>query len=66
MGAFVVYDVTDEKSLEHSLQWKDEVDDVVRLENDDPIPVVLIANKVIWVKPNKLPLKVFIGGPWKT
>jgi len=47
VGAFVVYDVTDERSLEHSLQWKAEVDNVVRLVNDDPIPVVLLANKVI-------------------
>ena len=42
----MVYDVTDERSLENSLQWKAEVDNVARLVNDDPIPVVLLANKV--------------------
>ena len=42
----MVYDVTDMRSLEHSSQWKKEIDDVVRLVNGDPIPVVLIANKV--------------------
>ena len=43
MGVFVVYDVTQRASLDHCLQWKKEIDDAV---SDDPIPVVLIANKV--------------------
>ena len=42
----MVYDVTERKSLEHCLQWKKEIDDAVQLENGDPIPIVLIANKV--------------------
>ena len=42
----MVYDVTDKKSMEHCLQWKEEIDDTVYLTNGDPIPVVLIANKV--------------------
>ncbi|XP_065897987.1 uncharacterized protein [Dysidea avara] len=46
VGALVVYDVTDKKSMEHCLQWKEEIDDTVYLTNGDPIPVVLIANKV--------------------
>jgi len=48
VGAFVVYDVTDPNSLEHCSQWKKEIDDTVQLENGDPIPVVLMANKVIF------------------
>ena len=42
----MVYDVTQRMSLEHCLQWKKEIDDVVQLSNGDPIPIVLIANKV--------------------
>ena len=33
-------------SLEHCPRWKKEIDDVVQLLNGDPIPIVLIANKV--------------------
>lgn len=47
MGVFVVYDVTRRESLESCLQWKKEIDDAV---NGDPIPVVLIANKVYELK----------------
>ena len=43
----MVYDVTDKKSMEHCLQWKEEIDGAVSLTNGDPIPVALIANKVI-------------------
>ncbi|XP_065900271.1 uncharacterized protein [Dysidea avara] len=46
VAAFVVYDVTNKNSLEHSLQWKEEINSTVYLTNGDPIPVVLIANKV--------------------
>ena len=46
VGGFVVYDVTQRVSLEHCLQWKKEIDDIVQLLNGDPIPIVLIANKV--------------------
>ena len=42
----MVYDVTQGISLEHCLQWKKEINDVVQLSNGDPIPIVLIANKV--------------------
>ena len=47
MGAFVIYDVTQRISLEHCLQWKMNIDDAVQLLNGDPIPIVLIANKVL-------------------
>ena len=46
VGGFVVYDVTQKISLDHCLQWKKEIDDVVQLSNGDPIPIVLMANKV--------------------
>ena len=30
------------------MQWKKEIDNVVQLLNGDPIPIVLIANKVLY------------------
>ena len=42
----MVYDVTNKSSLEHCLQWKEEIDSIVYLINGDPIPVLLLANKV--------------------
>ena len=47
VGGFVVYDVTNPISYDHCLQWKKDIDDVVQLSNGDPIPIVLIANKVL-------------------
>ena len=35
--------------MDHCLQWKKEIDDAVQLSNGDPIPIVLIANKVLYV-----------------
>ena len=32
----------------YCLQWKEEIDRAVCLENGDPIPIVLIANKVLY------------------
>ena len=43
----MIYDVTQRTSLDHCLQWKKDIDDVVQLSNGDPIPIVLIANKVL-------------------
>ena len=47
VGAFVVYDVTERASLEHCLQWKNEINNTAMLSNGEPIPIVLIANKVL-------------------
>lgn len=46
IGGFVVYDITNEASLKHCKNWKEEINKAVRLRNGDPIPTVLIANKV--------------------
>ena len=43
----MVYDVTQRISLDHCLQWKKDINDIVQLSNGDPIPIVLIANKVL-------------------
>ena len=45
MGVFVVYDVTRRASLESCLRWKKGIDDAV----GGAIPVVLIANKVLYI-----------------
>jgi Ras-related protein Rab-32 len=45
-GAFVVYDISKERTLhEGALKWKNDIDNKVFLPNGDPIPVVLLANK---------------------
>ncbi|KAL1257491.1 hypothetical protein QQF64_010735 [Cirrhinus molitorella] len=44
-GAFVVYDVTNESTLDGALNWKHELDCQEILKNGHPIPVVLLANK---------------------
>ena len=43
----MVYDVMKKNvPLEHCLHWKKKINDVVQLPNGDPIPIVLIGNKV--------------------
>lgn len=44
-GAFVVFDVCRQKTFEAILKWKADIDAKVRLPNDSPIPVILLANK---------------------
>jgi GTPase SAR1 family protein len=39
-GAFVVFDITSEKSLRKAFEWKADIDQVLK------IPVFLLANKV--------------------
>ena len=48
MGGFVVYDITDKASLDHCKKWKKEIDEHVLLRNGNPIPTVLIGNKVLY------------------
>jgi len=51
--------------MEHCLQWKEEIDGAVSLTNGDPIPVVLIANKVI-IKSMRTCSDSILGGSWTT
>ena len=46
-AAFIVFDITDIKSFESVEKWKSDLDAKVALPNNMPIPVVLLANKVI-------------------
>ena len=66
----MVYDVTNRISLEHCLQWKKEINDVVQLSNGDPIPIVLIANKVyrskFTLRNYFLHIHMFTDGLWST
>ena len=42
-----MYDVNDHKSLDHCRQCKRAVKEATLLPNGDPVPIVLIANKVL-------------------
>lgn len=46
VGAFCVYDVTRTNTFENTKKWKSDIDDKVKLPHDnEPIPMVLLANK---------------------
>ena len=42
----IMFDMTYDKSLDISLKWKEDLDSKCTLENGDPIPCILLANKV--------------------
>eukprot|EP00732_Lithocolla_globosa_P002240 Lithocolla_globosa_v1_NODE_1411_length_2599_cov_8.375786.p1 type:complete len:219 gc:universal NODE_1411_length_2599_cov_8.375786:2081-1425(-) len=44
-GALLVFDVTRPSTLAACTKWKKDIDDKVMLPNQDPIPVLLLANK---------------------
>jgi len=46
VGAVIVFDLTDRTTLESAASWKKDIDNKVFLKNNDPIPVLLIGNKV--------------------
>mmetsp|Transcript_20534 Transcript_20534/g.32078 ORF Transcript_20534/g.32078 Transcript_20534/m.32078 type:complete len:229 (-) Transcript_20534:74-760(-) len=46
VGAFVVFDVTDSKTLEMAVHWKKDIDLKVKVGDNQNIPVVLLANKI--------------------
>ncbi|KAJ5072555.1 ras-related protein rab-32 [Anaeramoeba ignava] len=46
VGAFVVFDISRSDSFEGAKKWKADIDSKVVLPNKDPIPIVLLANKV--------------------
>jgi len=50
VGAFVVFDITRNSSFEAVKKWKVDIDTKVTLHGDQPIPVVLLANKCDLVK----------------
>jgi len=50
IGALVVFDVTRASTFEAAKKWKLDIDQKVTLPNGDPLPVVLVANKIDLVK----------------
>lgn len=47
-GCFVMFDITNEESLDNCKKWKKELDNKVLQPNGDPIPSILLANKVLY------------------
>jgi len=48
VGALIVFDISRESTFEAVQKWKSDLDQKVRLpgHEEEPIPVVLVANKV--------------------
>lgn len=46
VGCFIVFDVSREATFEAVTRWKADLDSKVRLAGDQPVPCVLLANKV--------------------
>ncbi|KAJ3445919.1 ras-related protein rab-32 [Anaeramoeba flamelloides] len=46
VGGIVAYDLTNESTFDAVLKWKEDIDSKVRTEKGDPIPVILVANKI--------------------
>ena len=42
----IMFDMTYEKSLEICLRWKEDLNSKCTLENGEPLPCILLANKV--------------------
>ena len=47
-GCFVMFDITNQESLDNCKEWKKELDNKVLQPNGDPIPSILLANKVLY------------------
>ena len=47
VGAFIVFDVTRAGTLDATLKWKQDINKKVQLPDGNPIPCILLANKVI-------------------
>lgn len=51
VAAFIVFDVTRLQTLEGVKKWKTDIDSKLTMANDiDPVPVVLLANKIDLIK----------------
>lgn len=47
VGAFIVFDVTRSSTFDSVIKWKQDLDSKVQLPDGNPIPCVLLANKVV-------------------
>ena len=50
VGAFVVFDITRMSTFDAVQKWKSDIDEKVNFPGGNPIPVVLLANKVNLIK----------------
>ncbi len=46
VGCFIVFDVTRGSTFEAVTKWKTDLDNKVQLPDGNPVPCVLLANKV--------------------
>lgn len=46
VGAFIVFDVTRSATFDAVIKWKQDLDAKVQLPDGNPIPCILLANKV--------------------
>lgn len=46
VAACIVFDVSNPKTMEAVTKWKDDLDQKVQLPNGEPVPAILLANKV--------------------
>ena len=46
VGCFIVFDVTRASTFEAVIRWKNDLDSKVTLPDGNPVPCVLLANKV--------------------
>jgi len=58
VGAFVVFDVTQNSTYDAVKKWKLEVDKVTLPNSDEPIPVILLANKIDLTSWDKTPAEM--------
>jgi len=47
VSAVVVFDMEYPKSLQTAIKWKQDIDEKVTLSNGQPLPVILVGNKVL-------------------
>ena len=45
-GCVLMFDVTDRQSFHNTVKWKRDLDNKVSLPDGNPIPCILLANKV--------------------
>ena len=53
-GCIVLTDITDEKSLNESIKWKNSVDDISKFIDGDYLPSILLQNKIDLIDENDI------------
>ncbi len=46
VAACIVFDVTSQRTMDAAVRWKSDIDEKVHLPNGEPVPTILLANKV--------------------